>query len=244
MDHTPGRPSRTSSGARTPAQTPVTPGAGGRLAGHSRTPSSGGVTPGTPASGQARRSGRGSLASLGSSNESKSSPFARSLSNTTPLSPGGRSLVSQTSLRSYPASPHHPNGGVYQQHHLPTPPPAPVAPPVVHPKSRWYAIYDYQAQGEDELLLNKGDVIEVLSKDYKISGDEGWWTGKCDGKVGVFPCNFVAPCDLDFSNLPKEELRRFYPPHISFAELEVRRSLASAASARFTAGSTAAPRLL
>ena len=84
-------------------------------------------------------------------------------------------------------------------------------------------------------------MIEVLSKDYKISGDEGWWTGKCNGKVGganfklecpltfyhifsslsnsipkvgVFPCNFVAPCDLDFSDLPKEELRRFYPPHI------------------------------
>ena len=110
------------------------------------------------------------------------------------------------------------------------------------PKSRWYAIYDYHAQGEDELGLCKGDVIEVLSKDYKISGDEGWWTGKCNGKVrammaliidaikagnshgtlsdyfsnyiiriihsplakvGVFPCNFVAPCDLDFSDLPK-----------------------------------------
>ena len=40
-----------------------------------------------------------------------------------------------------------------------------------------------QAQGEDELGLSKGDVIEVLSKDYKISGDEGWWTGKCNGKV-------------------------------------------------------------
>ena len=40
-----------------------------------------------------------------------------------------------------------------------------------------------QAQGEDELGLTKGDVIEVLSKDYKISGDEGWWTGKCNGKV-------------------------------------------------------------
>ena len=75
--------------------------------------------------------------------------------------------------------------------------------------------------GEDELGLVKGDEIEVLSKDCKISGDEGWWTGKCRGKVGVFPCNFVAPCDLDFSNLSKEELRRFYPPHISWSELQV-----------------------
>jgi len=88
-------------------------------------------------------------------------------------------------------------------------------------KSMWTAIYDYDAQGEDELRLVKGDVIEVLSKDYKISGDEGWWTGKCNGKVGVFPCNFVAPCDLDFSNLSSEELKRFYPPHISWTELKV-----------------------
>jgi len=88
-------------------------------------------------------------------------------------------------------------------------------------KAMWTAIYDYDAQGEDELRLVKGDVIEVLSKDYKISGDEGWWTGKCNGKVGVFPCNFVAPCDLDFSNLSSEELKRFYPPHISWTELKV-----------------------
>ena len=63
------------------------------------------MTPGTPSSG-ARRSGRGSLASLGSSGGSGSaaaaaaekqqppaSPYIRSLSNTTPLSPGGRSLM-------------------------------------------------------------------------------------------------------------------------------------------------------
>ena len=60
----------------------------------------------------------------------------------------------------------------------------------------WVAIYEYDAQGEDELELHKGDMIEVLSMDYRISGDDGWWTGKCNGKVGVFPYNFVAPLDL------------------------------------------------
>ena len=74
---------------------------------------------------------------------------------------------------------------------------------------------------QDELGLVKGDEIEVLSKDYKISGDEGWWTGKCNGKVGVFPCNFVAPSNLDFSEFSSEELKRFYPPHISWNELKV-----------------------
>ena len=85
----------------------------------------------------------------------------------------------------------------------------------------WVAIYEYDAQGEDELQLRKGDMIEVLSMDYRISGDDGWWTGKCQGKVGVFPYNFVAPLDLDFSNLPREELLGFNPPHISFDELNV-----------------------
>jgi len=98
--------------------------------------------------------------------------------------------------------------------------------PVLVKSMMWTAIYDYDAQGEDELRLVKGDVIEVLSKDHKISGDEGWWTGKCKNKVGVFPCNFVAPCDLDFSNLSRDELKvkdelRFYPPHISWSELKV-----------------------
>ena len=90
-----------------------------------------------------------------------------------------------------------------------------------NPKNMFTAIYEYKAQGEDELSLDKGDTIEVLSKDYKISGDEGWWTGKCNGKVGVFPCNFVAPCDLDFSDFPREELLNFYPPHISYNQLNV-----------------------
>jgi mitogen-activated protein kinase kinase kinase 9 len=87
-------------------------------------------------------------------------------------------------------------------------------------KQVWIAIYEYEAQGEDELGLKKNDLIEVLSMDYVISGDEGWWTGKCSGKVGVFPCNFVAPADLDFSNLKRDELLRFYPPHIGFNELK------------------------
>ena len=90
----------------------------------------------------------------------------------------------------------------------------------------WTAICDYHPQGEDEIRLVRGDVVEVLSKDQKISGDEGWWTGKCRGKVGVFPSNFVAPCRLDFSNLSKDKLKAkdklgFHPPHISWNELKV-----------------------
>ncbi|XP_076252748.1 mitogen-activated protein kinase kinase kinase 10-like isoform X1 [Rhynchophorus ferrugineus] len=57
------------------------------------------------------------------------------------------------------------------------------------------ALYDYEAQGEDELSLRKCQIVEVLSKDAKISGDEGWWTGKIGKKVGIFPANFVVQYD-------------------------------------------------
>lgn len=36
----------------------------------------------------------------------------------------------------------------------------------------WTVKFDYQAQGEDELSLRRGQIIEVLSKDKNISGDE------------------------------------------------------------------------
>lgn len=53
------------------------------------------------------------------------------------------------------------------------------------------SLFEYSAQNDDELNLKRGSVIEVISKDCKISGGEGWWTGKCDSKLGVFPSNFV-----------------------------------------------------
>ncbi|XP_014219866.1 mitogen-activated protein kinase kinase kinase 10 isoform X2 [Copidosoma floridanum] len=84
------------------------------------------------------------------------------------------------------------------------------------------ALYDYVAKGEDELSLQPGEMVEVLSKDSKISGDEGWWTGKIRGKVGIFPANFVAlaetidrvssvieqvqPVEIDFKELKLEEV--------------------------------------
>ncbi|XP_076830034.1 mitogen-activated protein kinase kinase kinase 21 isoform X2 [Brachyhypopomus gauderio] len=59
-------------------------------------------------------------------------------------------------------------------------------------RSLWTAAYDYEATGEDELSLRRGDVVEVLSKDAAISGDEGWWTGKINHRVGIFPSNYVT----------------------------------------------------
>uniref|UniRef100_A0A3B5LZR8 Mitogen-activated protein kinase kinase kinase 21 n=1 Tax=Xiphophorus couchianus TaxID=32473 RepID=A0A3B5LZR8_9TELE len=64
--------------------------------------------------------------------------------------------------------------------------------PLCPTRSLWTAAYDYEASGEDELSLRRGDVVEVLSKDAAISGDEGWWTGKLNHRVGIFPSNYVT----------------------------------------------------
>ncbi|XP_023164276.2 mitogen-activated protein kinase kinase kinase-like isoform X2 [Drosophila hydei] len=68
--------------------------------------------------------------------------------------------------------------------------------------SLWTALYDYNAQGEDELTLRRGQIVVVLSTDSEVSGDVGWWTGKIGDKVGVFPRNFVT--DADPLELPHE----------------------------------------
>ncbi|CAJ1074792.1 mitogen-activated protein kinase kinase kinase 9 [Xyrichtys novacula] len=56
----------------------------------------------------------------------------------------------------------------------------------------WTAVFDYEATAEDELSLRRGDLVEVLSKDSLVSGDEGWWTGMIADRVGIFPCNYVS----------------------------------------------------
>lgn len=56
----------------------------------------------------------------------------------------------------------------------------------------WCALFDYEPQTKDELSLKRGTQVEVLTKDPKVSGGDGWWTGKINDKVGVFPSNFVT----------------------------------------------------
>ncbi|XP_063295831.1 mitogen-activated protein kinase kinase kinase 9 isoform X2 [Pelobates fuscus] len=56
----------------------------------------------------------------------------------------------------------------------------------------WTAVFDYEASAEDELTLRLGDLVQVLSKDSRVSGDEGWWTGKIQDRVGIFPSNYVT----------------------------------------------------
>lgn len=88
-----------------------------------------------------------------------------------------------------------PGGGGSGEHGWTEPPTARSwahSAPLCPTRSLWTAAYDYEASGEDELSLRRGDVVEVLSKDAAISGDEGWWTGKVNHRVGIFPSNYVT----------------------------------------------------
>ncbi|XP_076437498.1 abl interactor 2-like isoform X3 [Babylonia areolata] len=51
------------------------------------------------------------------------------------------------------------------------------------------AIYDYEADKEDELSFSENSVIYVIRKN-----DDGWWEGVMDGVTGLFPSNYVEPC--------------------------------------------------
>lgn len=81
------------------------------------------------------------------------------------------------------------------------------------------ATYDYEGNGDDELSLRRGEIVEVLSKDSKISGDEGWWTGKIGARVGIFPANFVAEeNELDVSTA----LNKIFPTEIDYDDLNLK----------------------
>lgn len=64
--------------------------------------------------------------------------------------------------------------------------------PVLPPKpirEQCKVLYTYIPLNEDELKLNEGDIINIVTKELP---DKGWWKGELKGKIGVFPDNFVT----------------------------------------------------
>ena len=49
----------------------------------------------------------------------------------------------------------------------------------------------YTALNDDELSLSVGAIVNVINRNLE---DDGWWQGELDGKIGVFPDNFVELC--------------------------------------------------
>lgn len=83
----------------------------------------------------------------------------------------------------------------------------------------WTAIFDYDATRDDELTLKRGEKIHLLSRDSRISGDDGWWTGEVNNKVGIFPSSYVANQDAVDKFSPTGDSSR--PFEIDFNELQL-----------------------
>ena len=67
-------------------------------------------------------------------------------------------------------------------------------------KERAVVEFDYEGEQSDELTLHIGDVVTILEKDV----NEGWSKGEVNGKVGLFPDNFVKL-------LPPEQPKKVRP---------------------------------
>ncbi|XP_034771068.2 mitogen-activated protein kinase kinase kinase 11-like [Acipenser ruthenus] len=86
----------------------------------------------------------------------------------------------------------------------------------------WTALFDYEAAGKDELTLRKGDLVEVLSRDSEISGDDGWWAGKINNKLGIFPSNYVSLKRGDYAKLQTTAVvAELEPEEVDFRELSL-----------------------
>ncbi|XP_039204286.1 guanine nucleotide exchange factor VAV2 isoform X3 [Crotalus tigris] len=50
------------------------------------------------------------------------------------------------------------------------------------------ARYNFAARDMRELSLQEGDVVKIYSR---IGGDQGWWKGEANGRIGWFPSTYV-----------------------------------------------------
>ncbi|QLQ80099.1 hypothetical protein HG537_0D00990 [Torulaspora globosa] len=75
------------------------------------------------------------------------------------------------------------------------------------------ALYRFDPQQDGDLALNPGDKVEVLEKP-----SNEWFKGKCNGRVGMFPSNYVKPI---FSG--SEVSRPSVPPPPQYEQQQVQR---------------------
>lgn len=65
-------------------------------------------------------------------------------------------------------------------------------PPKVVPRKntktikRMEILYDYQSQGDDELSLQRGDIVTIIQDD----DGSGWTEGEINGETGLFPTSY------------------------------------------------------
>ena len=50
------------------------------------------------------------------------------------------------------------------------------------------ALYSFAGEESGDLPFRKGDVITILKKS---ESQDDWWTGRVNGREGIFPANYV-----------------------------------------------------
>ncbi|XP_048581191.1 proline-serine-threonine phosphatase-interacting protein 1 isoform X1 [Nematostella vectensis] len=95
--------------------------------------------------------------------------------------PGGRLPAA------LPAVPTEENADLYTTVNEVLPPQKPTARVPARPKERYFrALYEYEAQGDQELSFKASDIIRFLYEE-----DDTWCCGELNGKKGMFPKEFV-----------------------------------------------------
>ncbi|XP_041986298.1 protein nervous wreck isoform X2 [Aricia agestis] len=74
-----------------------------------------------------------------------------------------------------------------------------------------FSLYDYDAEGSDELNLEEGQFIRIVSRDAH-GVDDGWWRGEANGVIGNFPSLIVEECDENGEPLSGGEDGDWTPP--------------------------------
>eukprot|EP00794_Sanderia_malayensis_P000125 gene125-736_t len=89
------------------------------------------------------------------------------------------------------------------------------------PKSRFKALFPFEARHADELNLNEGDVVLVDEED--TSPPPGWYRGFKDGATGLFPANYTErlPNDTfsDYVDLDKNVTTTTAAPVVAVAPI-------------------------
>lgn len=86
----------------------------------------------------------------------------------------------------------------------------PPAPPAASVNEEYVeAIYDFSPQQSDDLPLSTGDKVKIIER-----MSDAWWKGSCNGRVGVFPSNYVKVYNMESSSSSRQQPPPSYTPPV------------------------------
>eukprot|EP00058_Branchiostoma_floridae_P005138 XP_002590626.1 hypothetical protein BRAFLDRAFT_83720 [Branchiostoma floridae] len=83
---------------------------------------------------------------------------------------------------------------------------------------RYQAIYNFEARNDDEMSLQRGDI--VLIPEVQEDAEPGWLGGECKGRTGWFPANYVERLPSEDGDVERP-LRAKKDNHLSFNKNDI-----------------------